>query len=163
MAMFTEFHKCSLPLRSLSFGTIILLPKGNDLKSLPRLSLVVKIATRIIKPTQTVFLPGRNIMEGALILHETIHEVLKINIEKAYDKVQWDFLQQSIRMKDFSPMWCSWVHACEQRGNVGIKVNEQIGSYFQTRKGLGQGDPLSSILFNIVVMKVGPMPKRGRG
>jgi hypothetical protein len=36
------------------------------------------------------------------------------------------------------------------RGSVGIKVNEDIGHYFQTRKGLRQGDPLSPILFNII-------------
>lgn len=36
-------------------------------------------------------------------------------------------------------------------GHVGIKVNDQIGSNFQTHKGLRQGDPLSPILFNIVV------------
>jgi hypothetical protein len=35
----------------------------------------VKVAQRIIKPTQTAFLPGRNIMEGAVIPHETIHEL----------------------------------------------------------------------------------------
>ncbi|WVZ50232.1 LOW QUALITY PROTEIN: hypothetical protein U9M48_001506 [Paspalum notatum var. saurae] len=52
-------------------------------------------------------------------------------------------------MKGFNPKWCSW--ACVQGGNVGIKVNEQIGPYFQTRKGLRQGDPLSLILFNTVV------------
>lgn len=38
-----------------------------------------------------------------------------------------------------------------QGGNVGIKVNDQLSSYFQTKKGLQQGDPLSPILFNIVV------------
>jgi len=36
------------------------------------------------------------------------------------------------------------------RGSVGIKVNDNIGPYFQTRRGLRQGDPMSLILFNIV-------------
>ena len=35
-------------------------------------------------------------------------------------------------------------------GSVGIRVNDDIGHYFQTKKGLRQGDPLSPILFNIV-------------
>ena len=63
--------------------------------------MIVKVARRILKLTQTTFVPGRNIMEGAVILHETIHElhtkeqngvIFKIGIEKSYDKVKWDFL-----------------------------------------------------------------------
>jgi hypothetical protein len=38
-----------------------------------------------------------------------------------------------------------------QGGSVGVKVNDEIGHYFQTKKRLRQGDPLSSMLFNIVV------------
>jgi hypothetical protein len=55
------------------------------------------IAPRVIKPTQSAFMPGRNILEGVVILHETIHELhnkkmdgvlFKIDFEKAYDKVK---------------------------------------------------------------------------
>jgi hypothetical protein len=55
---------------------------------------------------------GRNILEGVIILHESIHElqskkidgiILKLDFEKAYDKVNWKFLQQAMRMKGFSP------------------------------------------------------------
>ena len=99
-------------------------------------------------------------MEEAVILHETIHElhskrkdgvIFKIDFKKAYDKVNWSFLQQTLRMKGFSHQWCEWVQKFTQGGNVNIKVNDQLGSYFQTRKGLRQGDPMSPILFNIVV------------
>ena len=47
-------------------------------------------------------------------------------------------------------------------GSVAIKVNDDIGNYFQTRKGLRQGDPLSPILFNIVVDMLGVMIKRAK-
>jgi hypothetical protein len=77
--------------------------------------------------------------------------IFKIDFEKAYDKVKWRFLQQTLRTKGFSQKWCEWVQNFTQGGNVNIKVNDQLGSYFQTKKGLRQGDPMSPMLFNIVV------------
>jgi hypothetical protein len=76
--------------------------------------------------------------------------LLKIDFEKAYDKVRWDFLQTALKMKGFDTKWCRWIQAFITRGSVGIKVNDDIGHHFQTRKGLQQGDPLSPILFNII-------------
>src|SRR6266542_5106229 len=53
-------------------------------------------------------------------------------------------------MKGFSPKWCSWVQSFISGGSVAVNVNNEIGHYFQTRKGLRQGDPLSPLLFNII-------------
>jgi hypothetical protein len=59
---------------------------------------------------------GHNILEGVVILRETIHQVhqkkqngviLKIDFEKAYDKVKWSFLFQTLKMKGFSSKWIS--------------------------------------------------------
>jgi hypothetical protein len=49
-----------------------------------------------------------------------------------------------------------------QGGHVAIKVNNQIGSNFQTKKGVRQGDPLSPILFNIVVDMLAILVKRAK-
>src|SRR6266498_1326584 len=73
--------------------------------------------------------------------------ILKIDFEKVYDKVKWPFLLQTLRMKGFSPKWCSWVQSFISGGSVAVNVNNEIGHYFQTRKGLRQGDPLSPLLF----------------
>jgi hypothetical protein len=62
-----------------------------------------------------------------------------------------EFSTANLRMKGFSQKWCEWVQNFTQGGNVNIKVNDQLGSYFQTKKGIRQGDPMSPILFNIVV------------
>jgi hypothetical protein len=132
MALFSDFYQGSLPLNRLNFGTIILLPKKDEARVIQQyrpiclLNVSFKIFTKVaanrlttvaqklIRPTQTAFLPGRNIMEGAVILHETIHElhtkkkdgvIFKIDFEKAYDKVNWNFLQQTLRMKGFSQKW----------------------------------------------------------
>ena len=94
-----------------------------------------------------------------VILHETVHElhrkklngvILKIDFEKAYDKVKWSFLHQTLRMKGFSAEWRALIHSFVSGGSVAIKVNDDVGRYFQTKKGLRQGDPLSPMLFNIV-------------
>jgi hypothetical protein len=117
------------------------------------------VANTVVIQNQTAFMPGRNIMEGVVILHETIHElhtkksngvIFKIDFEKTYDKVKLSFLQQTLRMKGFSPKWCRWIQNTVTGGSVGIKVNYDIGPYFQTKRGLRQGDPMSPILFNII-------------
>jgi hypothetical protein len=54
-------------------------------------------------------------------------------------------------MKGFSETWCNWITSFMKGGHLGIKINDQVGPNFQTRKGVRQEDPLSSILFNIVV------------
>jgi hypothetical protein len=120
---------------------------------------VNRLVQKVIQPSQIAFLPGRYILEGVTILHETIHElhrkklngvIFKVDFEKAYDKVNWSFLQQILRLKGFSPLWCQWVQQFVSRGSVAVKVNNDVGRYFQTKKGLHQGDPLSPILFNLV-------------
>jgi hypothetical protein len=114
--------------------------------------MIIGTFGELIRPSQTGFMPGRNIMEGVVILHETIHDrvILKLDIEKGYDKVNWSFLQQMLRMQGFSKNWCLWINEFVSKGIVGIKVNGEACRYFQTKKGLRQGDPLSLLLFNLV-------------
>jgi hypothetical protein len=76
--------------------------------------------------------------------------ILKLDFEKAYDKVKWSFLHQTLRMKGFSDEWRALINSFVSGGSVAIKVNDDIGRYFKTLKGLRQGDPLSPMLFNIV-------------
>jgi hypothetical protein len=54
-------------------------------------------------------------------------------------------------MKGFSPIWCKWVASFMEGGHVGVKVNDTVGQKFQTKKWVRQGDPLSPLVFNIVV------------
>jgi hypothetical protein len=93
MALFSDFYQGTLPLNRLNFGNIILLPKKTNARVIQQyrpicllnvsFKIFTKVATnrlssfaqKLIRPTQTAFLTGRNIMEGAVILHETIHEL----------------------------------------------------------------------------------------
>ena len=116
------------------------------------------IADKYISNSQSAFLPGRFILDGAVTLHETLHElnklkqdvlILKLDLKKGYDKIKWPFLQQALRIKGFSPKWCEWIHKVMSKVSVAVRVNDDIGPFFQTHKGFRQGDPLSPILFNL--------------
>jgi hypothetical protein len=134
--LFQDFHKNSLLVYRLNFGVITLIPnkdniiKIKDYRPICLLNVSFKIITRvltnriglvadrIVSPSQTTFMHGRNILEGVIILHESIQKlqrkkldgvILKLDFEKAYYKVKWNFLQQAMRMKGFSPSWCVWI------------------------------------------------------
>jgi hypothetical protein len=109
---------------------------------------VTAIAHKVARSTQMVFMPGRQILEGVVVLHETIHElhskkfngvIFKVDFENTYDKVEWPFLQQAMRMKGFPVKWCRSVDSFVCEGSVGVKVNNDIGHYFQTRKRVCEG------------------------
>jgi hypothetical protein len=160
MALFREFHRGNLPLYNLNFGTIILLPKCAEAMTIQQyrpicllnvsLKIFTKVITnrlavaqRVIQPTQSAFLPGRKIMEGVIILHEIVHElhrkkksgvILKLDFEKAHDKVKWPFIKQVLEMKGFSSQWCNWIDTIIQGGYVGIKINDQVGPNFELKK-----------------------------
>lgn len=134
VAMFHDFHSCSLPLFGLNFGISTLLLKKADAKQIQQyrhicllnvnLKVFTKVAAnrisnvaqKVVRSSQSTFMQGRFILDGIVILHETIHElhkekldgiVLKVDFEKAYDKVKLPFLLQTLRMKGFSAKWCS--------------------------------------------------------
>jgi hypothetical protein len=101
-----------------------------------------------------------SLLFAVLVLHETVQElrgkktervILKLDFEKAYDKVSWTFLFQTLCMKGFSSKWIFWIKTFTSEGSVVVNVNDDIRNYFQTRKGLRQEDPLSPLLFNIMV------------
>jgi hypothetical protein len=85
---------------------------------------------------------GCNILDGIVVLHEAVHElhtkkmngvILKFNFEKAYDKVNWSFLQQTLKMKGFLAEWRALIKNFVYEGSVAICVNDDNGRFFQTR------------------------------
>jgi hypothetical protein len=114
MVLFQDFHTGDLPLFSLNFGIITLIPKEKEVRKIQQYRPIcmlnvsfkiftkvmahrlTSIACRITKPSRSAFLPGRYILEGVVVLHETINElkrkkqsglILKLDFERAYDKV----------------------------------------------------------------------------
>ena len=122
-----------------------------------RLAMLMNTLT---SSNQSAFIKGRFILESVVTAHEVLHStaksgnpglVLKLDYEKAFDKVNLDFLIEILEKRNFNPLWVTWIKQVTHMGSVGVKINGIEGNYFLTGKGLRQGDPLSPLLFNLVV------------
>ena len=178
MVLVKCFEKGGLNLERLNFAMITLLPKEPDARTLKKyrpISLLncsfkifgkllnnrlIKFANWLIASNQTTFIKGRYILESVAAAHEIIHEVhrkrevgivLKLDYEKAYDRVSWSFLEEMLKSRGFGVKWRGWILKVVQGGSICIRMNDENSAFFKPGKGIRQGDPLSPLLFNLVV------------
>jgi hypothetical protein len=116
----------------------------------------------IIGPMQSAFIPGRLITDNALIAFECIHAMkngnnnskkfcaYKLDLSKAYDHVDWGFLEGVLRRLGFHSKWVQWVMACVTIVQYSVCFNNVPLETFKPTHGLRQGDPLSPYLFLFV-------------
>ncbi|GJS48540.1 RNA-directed DNA polymerase, eukaryota, reverse transcriptase zinc-binding domain protein [Tanacetum coccineum] len=77
--------------------------------------------------------------------------VFKIDFEKAFDSISWDFLFQVMRFMGFSVKWIKWISGCLLSATSLILINESPTREFNIHRSLRQGDPLSPFLFIIAM------------
>jgi len=75
----------------------------------------------------------------------------KLDLEKAYDHVNWDFLLYMLQRCGFGERWREWIKFCISTVKFSILVNGVPYGFFQSSQGIRQGDPLSPLLFVVVM------------
>jgi hypothetical protein len=74
-----------------------------------------------------------------------------MDLKKAYDHVNWDFLLYMLRRCGFRGKWCSWLARCISSAKFSVLVSCSPNGFFNSSRGLRQGDPLSPLLFVFVM------------
>ncbi|KAL5537605.1 hypothetical protein UlMin_045703 [Ulmus minor] len=141
------FTNRGLPLGNINETIITLLPKIKN-----------PVMDKIISQEQSAFIPGGLISDNAIIGFECLHAIerrktkknymaLKLDMEKAYDKVEWDFIQRVMDKLGFSTGWINKIMACISSVSYSFQFNGQRFGHLNPSRGLRQGDPLSPYLF----------------
>jgi hypothetical protein len=175
--MFIDWQAGDLDLFRLNFSLLTIIPKEPDAVTIQKYRPIAltncsfkifskcvtnrlgEISDSLIATNQTAFIRGRFILESVVSAHEIIHDIVhrkesglvfKLDYEKDYDRVDRGFLIEMMEHRGFSPGFMNMIKSLLHKGSVGVRINDRNSDYFESSRGVRQGDPVSPILFNFV-------------
>lgn len=174
--IFEEFWRGTLDLSEINKANIIMISKKvnaakvGDYRPISIINMILKLITKVlsnrlrvvlldlISTQQTAFTRDRHIAENFLATREILQHVsesgkkavfAKIDFAKAFDSIDWNFLTRVMEARGFPNRWVLWIQTILTTSKSRIVLNGEQTEYFNHRRGLRQGDPISPMLFII--------------
>nr|XP_020191500.1 uncharacterized protein LOC109777266 [Aegilops tauschii subsp. strangulata] len=125
--------------------------------------LSLRLAPRLgelISTNQSALIAGRSIHDNFMLVQQTARQLhslrlprvlLKLDIARAFDSVSWPFLLEVLQHLGFGPRWRNWISILLSTASTKVLINGLPGPPIRHYKGLRQGDPVSPMLFVIVI------------
>lgn len=175
--MFDEFFENAKLPKGMNSYFLVLVPKIScpqrltDYKPISLLGCLYKILAKVlasrlkkalpnlISNNQSAFLSGRLILDGVVIINKVVDDarkrkkdclIFKVDFEKAYDTVNWNFLDYMMIRLGLGDKWRAWIKECIFRGELYVLVDGGTTEEVNIEKGLKQGDHLAPFLFLMV-------------
>jgi hypothetical protein len=174
MCFIAEFHRNGKLTKDINSTFVALILKVdspqrlNDFRPISLVGSLYKILAKVlanrlrvvigsvISKSHTTFVKDQQILYGILIANEVVDEarkskkelmLFKVDFEKAYDSVDWGYLDAVMGRMTFPPLWRKWMRECVCTTTASVLVNGSPTEEFSFQMGLRQGDPLSPLLF----------------
>ncbi|KAE8732331.1 hypothetical protein F3Y22_tig00002237pilonHSYRG01790 [Hibiscus syriacus] len=174
-----HFFQTTYLLPAFNATTIVLVPKSlnasmaKEFRPISCCSVIYKTITRtlvtrlaqffpgMISASQYAFVKGKSISDNTLLAQEIVRGysrknlsprcAIKVDLQKAFDSISWEFLLNVLVAMGLPQKFCNWIRVCVTTPRYSIALNGSLVGYFRGARGVRQGDPLSPYLFVMVI------------